>query len=100
MLVSQLREIHEGVGSDELNRLKARLKSSLIMQQESSASRSASMAADWYHLGRVMTMDELGGIIDDLTCETINHYLKQHVPQQFTHVTLGEKKLEVPVGIS
>ncbi len=100
VLVSQLREIHEGVGSDELNRLKARLKSSLIMQQESSASRSASMAADWYHLGRVMTMDELGGIIDDLTCETINHYLKQHVPQQFTHVTLGEKKLEVPVGIS
>ena len=100
VLVSQLRTIHDGVQADELNRLKARLKSSLIMQQESSASRSASMAADWYHLGRVMTMDELGGIIDGLNCETINQYLKEHVPDQFTHVTLGEKKLEVPVGIS
>ena len=70
------------------------------MQQESSSSRSRRMARDWYYLGRVRTLDEIGRQVDALTHESINQYLAEHPPQDFTIVTLGPKPLEVPVGVS
>jgi predicted Zn-dependent peptidase len=100
VIIAELRKLAQGVHDDELARLKAQIKSSLIMQQESSRSRSAAMAGDWYHLGRVRTLDELGGIIDALSCESINAYLAAHPPAQFTVVTLGASPLELPDGVS
>jgi predicted Zn-dependent peptidase len=100
VLLAELRRLALGVEPGELQRLKARIKSALIMQQESSASRSFAMAGDWYHLGRVMTMDEISQRIDALTCDSINSYLSENPPGGFSIVTLGEKELEVPLGIS
>jgi predicted Zn-dependent peptidase len=100
VLLSELIRLAEGIEADELDRLKARIKSSLIMQQESSAARAGAMAADWYHLGRVMSMAELAGIIDRLSCESINRYLAQNPPRDFTIVTLGDKELEVNIAVS
>ena len=96
VMLHELRSIADGVRPDELQRLKARLKSSLIMQQESSASRSNSIAADWYYLQRVQTLEEVGQIVDNLTCESINGYLAQHPPTDFLVVTLGQRGLELP----
>jgi predicted Zn-dependent peptidase len=70
------------------------------MQQESSSSRSGAIARDWYYLGRVRTLDELGRLLDGLSCESINAYLAAHPPGDFTVVTLGSNRLEVPLGIS
>ena len=64
VMFAELVRLEQGIQPDELHRLKARIKSSLIMQQESSTSRSGSIAADWYYLNRVRTLDELGAIID------------------------------------
>ncbi|MCA9151274.1 MAG: insulinase family protein, partial [Planctomycetales bacterium] len=100
VLLAELRRLPDGVEPAELQRLKARIKSSLIMQQESSASRSYAMASDWYHLGRVLTMDEVSSRIDALSCDTINDYLRRNPPQDFCVVTLGEKPLEVQLGVS
>jgi hypothetical protein len=58
------------------------------------------MAADWYHLGRTRTMDEINTIIDQLTCESINEYLAQNPPADFCIATLGEKPLESPLAVS
>ena len=85
---------------DELDRLKARIKSSLIMQQESSAARSGAIARDWYHLGRARTLDEVGRLIDELSAESINAFLAENPPRDLLVVTLGPEPLEVPVGIS
>ena len=98
--VAELVRLAEGIREDELSRLKARIKSSLIMQQESSSSRSGAIARDWYHLGRVRTLDEVSRLLDALTCQSINTFLAANPPQDFTIVTLGPKPLEVPVGIS
>ena len=98
--IAELFRLSEGIEESELNRLKARTKSALIMQQESSAARSAGIAADWYHLGRVRGMDEINQRIDELTCESINEYVRAHPPKDFTVVTLGARPLEVPVGVS
>jgi predicted Zn-dependent peptidase len=86
----------DGVQQDELDRLKAQIKSTLIMQQESSYARSAAIAADTYYLGRERKIDEISSIIDGLTCDSINAYLSQHPPGDFTIVTLGARELEVP----
>ena len=100
VLLAELVRLGRGIEADELDRLKAKIKSSLIMQQESSSARSSSLAADWYHLGRVQTLDELGAIIDALSCDSINRYLAANPPRDFTIVTLGAKELEARLGIS
>lgn len=98
--LGELTRLVDGIEANELDRLKARIKSGLIMQQESSSARSGSVARDWYHLGRVRPLDELSRIIDELSRESINHYLAEHPPRDFTIVTLGPSPLEVPVGVS
>ncbi len=96
VVIDELRKMESGVTPDELQRLKARLKSALIMQQESSGSRAGSIAADWYYLNRVQTLEEVGKIVDELTCDSINRYLAEHPPAHFLVVTLGQRPLEMP----
>ncbi len=100
VIVAELNRLSQGIEPDELDRLKARIKSTLIMQQESSPARSGSIAADWYFLQRIQTLEEVRQIIDALTCERINRYLADHPPQDLTIVTLGEKPLEAPCAVS
>ena len=68
VMLAELMRLTEGIEQTELDRLKARIKSSLIMQQESSAARSPSIARDWYHLDRVRTLEEVGQLVDALNC--------------------------------
>ena len=100
VMVAELRKIAEGIDPDELRRLQARVKSALIMQQESSTARSGAMAGDWYHLGRVRTMDEIRRTINGLSCDSINRYLAEHPPDDFVVVTLGAEPLEVKLAVS
>jgi len=93
--LEQLKLLAKGVRPEELNRLKTRVKSSLVMQQESSSARSGAVARDWYHLGRVRTLDEVGQLVDALTDTSINRYLAEHPPADFTIVTLGPEPLKV-----
>jgi len=100
VMIAELIRLSEGIHDEELQRLKARVKSALIMHQESSTARSGAIAADWYHLGHVRSIEEIGAIIDQLTCESINAYLADHRPHDLRVATLGEHALEVPLGIS
>ncbi len=97
---SELQRLGAGILPDELTRLKARIKSSLIMQQESSSSRSGAIAREWYHLGRVRSLEEIGSLVDELTAPMINEYLQSHPPTDFTFATLGPQPLELPGEVS
>jgi len=99
VMVGELVRLGKGIEPHELTRLKARIKSALIMQQESSSARSAAITRDWYHLGRVQSLEEINQRIEGLNCENINAYLAEHPPASFTFVTLGPSELEVPVGV-
>lgn len=96
----ELFRLAEGVTKDELDRLKARVKSALIMQQESTSNRAASLARDWKHLGRARTLDEVADAFDAVTAESINAFLEAMPPRDFTIVTLGPQPLEAPRGVS
>jgi predicted Zn-dependent peptidase len=98
--LGELVRLAAGIEDHEIDRLKARIKSALVLQQESSSARSASLARDWYHLGRARTLDEVEQAIDGLTSRSINSYLSEHPPTDFTVVTLGSRELEAPHGVS
>ncbi|MEN6449257.1 MAG: pitrilysin family protein [Thermoguttaceae bacterium] len=93
--LAELRRLANGIEETELERLKSRIKSALVMQYESSAGRSSSVARDWYHLGYARTLAEVGGLIDGLSSRTINAFLATHPPHDFTVATLGPRPLEV-----
>jgi predicted Zn-dependent peptidase len=98
--LAELIRLKDGVEPEEIDRLKARIKSSLIMQQESSGARASSIARDWQLLGRVRTLDEISRAIDGLNAADISAYLAEHPPRDFTIVTLGQQPLEVRDGVS
>jgi predicted Zn-dependent peptidase len=100
VVLQQMTELRQGIRGDELSRVKARIKSGLIMQQESSSARSGAIAGDWYFWGRIRTIEELKEIIDGLTVEAINDYIERHPLKDFTIVTFGAKRLEVNGGVS
>jgi predicted Zn-dependent peptidase len=96
VMLAELKGLYDGITADEINRLKGRIKRALIIQQESSPSRSGAIALDWYYLGRVRTMTELSQIIDGLSADSINAYLAAHRPQEFSIVTIGQQALQQP----
>ncbi len=99
VIVDQFRRLREGITHDELARLKVQIRSGLIMQQESSRSRAASMAGDWFHLGRVRSLNEINQLINNLSIEDVNEYLREHPPVTCDVVTLGPRALEIPNGV-
>lgn len=85
-----------GVQVEELETMRAGLKSSLIMQQESSMSRSGSLASDWYHLGRVRSLDEISAALDALTPEAVSDFAARQQTRDLTVLTLGPAPLKLP----
>ncbi len=98
--IGEIRRLEEGVTTEELERLRARMKSALVMQQESSSARSGSLVRDWLYLGYVRTLDEIGKLVDALSADSINAYLKANPARDFTVVTLGPQPLEMPHAVS
>lgn len=92
---AELLRLAEGVTAGELARLKARMKSALILQQESTHARAGVLARDWRHLGRVRPLSEVNELVDAVTADTINDYLRRHPPSDFTIVTLGPEPLSL-----
>ena len=77
--------------------MRAGLKSSLIMAQESSMSRSGSLASDWYFLGRVRPIEEIAAELDALTPESVSEYAACLAgADDFTILTLGPDALRLP----
>ncbi len=97
--VAELRKLGRGIEQSELDRLKARIKSSLIMQQESTSARSGALGRDWYHLGRARSLDEIGKLVDELTADSINGFLEKNPPNDLLVVTLGPEPLKMPEGV-
>ena len=98
--ISELKKLAKGIGEDELTRCKARAKSALVMQQESTIARSSSIARDWYHLNRVTTLAEVRDKIDALTVRDVLDCVHAHPAEDFTILTIGPQALENPREVS
>ena len=90
------RLAREGISAEELQTMRAGLKSSLIMAQESSMSRSNALASDWYFLGRVRSLDEIASKLDDLTPRSVSELAAtQGKLDEMTILTLGPNPLRI-----
>jgi predicted Zn-dependent peptidase len=90
------RLAQSGVDGEELDMMRAGLKSSLIMQQESSLSRSGSLASDWFYLGRARTLAEISSALDALTPAAVTDFAARQALDAMTIVTLGPSALSLP----
>ena len=98
--LKELTRLGDGIEGEELERCKARSKSALVMQQESTIARSGSVARDWFHLGRVRTLNEVRDSIDALTVDTVLDYVHKHPARDFTILTVGPQPLELSGEVS
>lgn len=91
--IGELKRLKDGIADEEVDRVRAGLKTSLIMQQESTSARAGAMASDWFYLGRVRAIEEIQNAIDELTPASILAHLDRYPAKDFTVVTLGPKSL-------
>ncbi len=94
--IGELKRLIDGVSDEEVQRVRAGLKSSVIMQEESTSSRAGALASDWYYLGRVRPTEEIQQAIDALSPASILEHVKRYPPRDFTIVTLGKNPLTLP----
>ncbi|MEZ6058456.1 MAG: pitrilysin family protein [Planctomycetaceae bacterium] len=92
----EILRLAEGVTEEELARCRAQAKSSLIMQQESTGSRASSLARDWFHFGRIQTLDDVRRRVDAVTVDDIARYASAFPPSPTAIVTVGASPLELP----
>ena len=94
--LAEIERLKRGVEAEELDTMRAGLKSSLIMQQESTMGRSGALASDWYYLGRVRPLAEVAGALDTLTAESVGAYADMQDTASMTILTLGPNALAMP----
>lgn len=96
VLVAELRRLSAGVEEAEFARAIVGMKSRLVMQGESTGARAHAIAADQAILGRPRTLEELAGLVESITLEKLNAYLRENPPGPMTLVTIGPTALQMP----
>jgi len=96
VMLAEIDRLPGSLTEEELDRVKARVKSGLVMQQESSAARAAAIARQWYHLGRMQTLAEELERYDRLSVPALEAWLAANPPSDLSVVSLGREPLEVP----
>ena len=94
VILTEFKRLAEGITQEELDRAKVGLKSSLVLQSESSSSRAGAIGGDYYMLGRVRSLDEIKEKIEATTVDSVLSFLNANRFEDFTVVTIGPKPIE------
>jgi predicted Zn-dependent peptidase len=100
VMLAEIDRLPGTIQEAELDRVKSRAKSALVMQQESSAARAAWIARQWYHLGSVRSLAEELARYDRLNVASVEGWLAENRPAGLSVVSLGKEPLEVHREIS
>jgi len=94
-VIGEFNQLGEGISKEEIDRAKVGLKSSLILQSESSSSRAGAIGSDHYILGRVRSLDEIKDRIEATSVDSVLAFLRNNPFRDFTVVTIGPKQVNV-----
>jgi len=94
-IIGEFNRLSEEIAEEEISRAKVGLKSSLILQSESSSSRAGAIGSDYYMLGRVRSLDEIKGKIEQTSVDSVLNFLRDNKFKDFTVVTIGPKEIRV-----
>jgi predicted Zn-dependent peptidase len=100
VILAEIDRLPGTITQDEVDRIKARTKSALVMQQESSAARAGALARQWYHLGQIRTLAAELARYDRLSVADVEAWLAAQGPKDLSIVSLGQEPLEVPHALS
>jgi predicted Zn-dependent peptidase len=95
VIIGEFNRLSEGISEEEIERAKVGLKSSLILQSESSSSRAGAIGGDYYILGRIRSLDEIKSKIEETSVDSVLGFLRNNKFKDFTVVTIGPKKVSV-----
>ena len=95
VLTAELRRLSQGVEADEFERAVVGMKSSLVMQGESTGARANAISIDQYVYGRSRTLDERIAQVDAVTLDQLNSFVRSRPPGEMTVVTIGPEPLAV-----
>jgi len=98
--LGEIHRMREGVSSDEFSRTVTSLKSSLIMQGESTPARAAAVAQDHFRLGHARSLEDIARQIDEISHDQLNDYVSGREFDNFTLVSLGPVGLELPKQVA
>jgi predicted Zn-dependent peptidase len=93
VITAEFNRLKDGISEEEIERAKVGLKSSLVLQSESSSSRAAGIGGDYYMLGRVRSLDEIKNKIEQTTVDSVLEFLRRKRFKDFTVVTIGPKEI-------
>jgi len=94
-VIGEFNRLGEGISREEIDRAKVGLKSSLILQSESSSSRAGAIGSDHYVLGRVRSLDEIKDRIEATSVDSVLVFLRNNPFSDFTVVTIGPKQVNI-----
>jgi predicted Zn-dependent peptidase len=94
-VIGEFNRLGEGISEEEIDRAKVGLKSSLILQSESSSSRAGAIGSDHYILGRIRSLDEIKDRIEATSVDSVLAFLRNNPFGDFTVVTIGPKQVNV-----
>ncbi len=94
-VIGEFNRLGEGISAEEIDRAKVGLKSSLILQSESSSSRAGAIGSDHYILGRVRSLDEIKDKIEATSVDSVLAFLRNNPFRDFTVVTIGPKQVKI-----
>ncbi len=94
VLVNELRRLPDDLETEELNRAKTYMKSSLVLGDESTAARAISNAHDYWNLGRIRDFDEIMQQINAVDAAAIAALYKRFGAEQYYLATLGSRVLK------
>lgn len=95
VILHEFSRLRDGISDEEVDRVKASLKASLIMAEESPGARAATNAIDWYYLGRLQPLDEVQQKIESITPRRILEHLERFPFRNPVILTLGPKPLQL-----
>jgi predicted Zn-dependent peptidase len=95
VMLEEFNKMSLGVSTDELERSRVSLLTSLVMSEESSGARARSLARDQVLLGRIRNLEDIKKGIQNVTLESVNRWLAQYPFQAPAIMTLGPKALEM-----
>jgi predicted Zn-dependent peptidase len=94
-IVGEFNRLGEGISIEEIDRAKVGLKSSLILQSESSSSRAGAIGSDHYILGKVRSLDEIKDKIEATSIDSVLAFLRANPFGEFTVITIGPKQVNI-----
>ncbi len=96
VLAGELRRLSAGIEEAEFQRAIVGMKSRLVMQGESTAARAGAIASDQYTFGRPRPLEELIALVDGVTLERADDFVRQQPAGAMSIVTIGPQPLTPP----